>query len=259
MRKISKGDTPDFLKSKKCAEAKAKIQAMIRANQNPDYKDFDGSVYGEATVRQQLKSTHHNRCAYCGCSLQGCFIPVEHYRPKTAYQIALKAPLIHPGYHWLAYEWNNLLYSCQECNSRKFKGNLFPLIDESKRNIKGKDISNEIPVLINPATEDPDNYFEYDTWIILPKSGINPIARKRAEGTIGILCLNGQRIENGKVSFPRASLIEERKMRWDEVNSYVDLLMSNNPALSREEAKKLVAPMMRLTEGDYGFMFADWV
>lgn len=258
MRKISKGDTPEFLKSQKCTLAKAAIKAIINSNRNPDNKDFDGDVYGEASVRQQLKDSHLNRCAYCGCSLQGSFIPVEHYRPKTAYRIALKMPLIRPGYHWLAYEWDNLLYSCQECNSAKFKGNLFPLIDESKRNIKGKDISKEIPVLINPATENPDGYFEFDTWIIHPKAGINPIAKLRAEGTIEILCLNGKRTENGEVTFPRASLIEERKNRWDEVNAMVETVMSINPAFTLKEARKHVASKMKLDEGLFGFMFADW-
>lgn len=258
MYPINKGDAPECLTGKAGTQAKNKIKTIVDSGKIPTSSDFDNTVYGHEDVKNELKKCHNYRCAYCGCSLQGDFAPVEHYRPKAGYKLARKTALIQPGYHWLAYEWNNLLCSCDECNSVKFKGNLFPLIDETKRNIKEEDISKEIPVLINPEIDDPHDYFEYDTWLMRPKAGIGKIDERRAKGTIDILCLNGERYEDGKWSLPRASLVNERKSRWDEFCAIVKFIMDVKPEYSIEEARKIVVEKLGFISGPYGFMFEKW-
>lgn len=258
MYKLRKGPSPKCLTGDDCVNEKNRINSIVKSGRTLLSTDFDNKLYGHEDVKSELRRLHDNRCAYCGCSLQGSHFPIEHYRPKTAYKNARNSPLVKPGYYWLAYDWDNLLCSCDECNSAKFKGNLFPLIDENKRNIKGKDISQEIPVLINPAIDDPNDYLEYDTWIVLPKSGIGVIEESRAKGTIDILCLNGERIENGLLSFPRASLVDERKKEWDKFCTMVKYVMDSKPEYTIEEARKLVVEKLNLVSGPYGFMFQKW-
>lgn len=258
MYQIKKSDTPDHLAGDKASNAKEAIKAIVDSGTNPVSSDFDNDIYGHKDVKNKLKKCHNNRCAYCGCSLQGDFAPVEHYRPKTGYKIARNSVLIKPGYHWLAYEWDNLLCSCDECNSAEFKGNLFPLIDETKRSITDEDISKETPVLINPSIDNPSDFFEYDTWIMRPKSGISLINERRARGTIDILCLNGERIENGKTTMPRASLINERKTSWDIFCQIVDFIKTKKPELSLDEARQFVVSKLGLNQLSFGFMFEKW-
>ncbi|HMY18924.1 MAG TPA: hypothetical protein PKA58_21505, partial [Polyangium sp.] len=49
----------------------------------------------------------------------------EHYRPKAE---ADRRPGSHEthGYHWLAFTWSNLYFSCPDCN-RSYKRTRFPL------------------------------------------------------------------------------------------------------------------------------------
>lgn len=71
------------------------------------------------------------RCMYCVDS-HGC--DIEHFRPKA------KFPR-------LAFRWRNLLLCCTECG--RLKGSQFPMA-------KG------LPLLIDPSTEDPWEYLDFD-------------------------------------------------------------------------------------------------
>jgi len=64
-----------------------------------------------------LSDVFHDKCAYCeGNHASGYPAHVEHYRPKLMVTEERQA-IDHPGYFWLAYEWENLLLSCAHCNS----------------------------------------------------------------------------------------------------------------------------------------------
>ncbi len=94
---------------------------------------FDASIYGDATVKKQLVLEQHGKCCYCEALFtDNGFGDVEHFRPKKGYQKHGKLGLTYPGYYWLAYEWQNLLFSCEVCN-RRFKRNRFPLSEEPTR------------------------------------------------------------------------------------------------------------------------------
>ena len=101
------------------------------SKKNSDVKKFpfDSEIYRD--VKEQLETDQHEKCCYCEATFNANgYGDVEHFRPKAAYKIDGK--LKYPGYYWLVYDWNNLMYSCQICN-QKFKGNEFPLIDENNR------------------------------------------------------------------------------------------------------------------------------
>lgn len=86
---------------------------------------------------------------------------VEHYRPKAAVQQSREAPVERPGYYWLCYEWENLLFSCGICNG-EHKRSLFPLRDPAKRARSPRaKLSAEEPLLVHPAEEEPEHLVGY--------------------------------------------------------------------------------------------------
>ena len=89
--------------------------------------DFDSSIYGAKSVKNKLKLAQNHKCGFCEAKLDHiAYGDVEHFRPKAGYRQKGNDPLQKPGYYWLAYEWDNLLFSCQICNQR-YKKNLFPI------------------------------------------------------------------------------------------------------------------------------------
>ncbi len=121
-------------------------------------------------VKEYLHSSQHGKCCYCERKRdEGGDSDVEHFRPKAK----VKENEKHKGYWWLAYEWDNLLIACKTCN--KTKDTQFPLLDESKRAFKeSDDIKKEKPFLINPLTENPEDFIEYD----IPKNNTEPLMIK---------------------------------------------------------------------------------
>jgi uncharacterized protein (TIGR02646 family) len=126
---------------------------------------FDDRIYGAADVKQHLETIFHHKCAFCECSIRlGAHYDVEHFRPKKIY-------------YWLGYEWTSLLISCHKCN-RDHKGSKFPLFKEQNRiqtppidatghlnkadcHILSTVLSNEEPLLLHPALDDPKNHLNF--------------------------------------------------------------------------------------------------
>jgi len=123
---------------------------------------FDSGIYGAASVKRALIKAQHGKCGFCESKVEHiAYGDVEHYRPKAGFRQTADEPLGRPGYYWCAYAWENLLYACQLCNQR-FKKNLFPLRDPAKRARSHRDdVSQEEPLLINPADADPAEFIGF--------------------------------------------------------------------------------------------------
>jgi uncharacterized protein (TIGR02646 family) len=123
--------------------------------------NIDSNIYRSESVRKALRHAQYDKCCYCESKfLATSYGPVEHYRPKGAVQQALGQKKEYPGYYWLAYDWNNLLFSCTACNTKK--GELFPLIDKKARaRSHHDDITMEQPLLINPTVENPRDHIHF--------------------------------------------------------------------------------------------------
>ncbi|MEM9460186.1 MAG: hypothetical protein AAGF11_38775 [Myxococcota bacterium] len=131
-----------------------------------------GGKYGAA--KQALYEMQHYKCCYCE-SIQDThkWNTVEHYRPKTAVACNGKQE---SGYWWLAWTWDNLLFSCEICNHRK--GASFPLTKESTR-LMAEDAppGDEEPLLLDPCNgaEDPREHIQFrpvaDSWWPFPRNG----------------------------------------------------------------------------------------
>ena len=166
---------------------------------------FDNKVFAHKTVKEQMMEDQHRKCAYCEQYKNGDFGCVEHYRPKGGYDLGAGTPLQQPGYYWLAYDWQNLLFSCSECNT-SYKRNHFPLVNENARDIEHRDITNEEPAIINPVTTDPGDHIEFSEFIIRPKM-VDGQESIQGKTTIGVFRLND-----------RKDLKERRRNAWEAYN-----------------------------------------
>ena len=109
------------------------------------------AIYGHVSVKDVQLNSQHGKCCYCEKISRG---EIEHYRPKGAVKQSSNSAIRYPGYYWLAYDWDNLLVSCTDCN--RSKSTLFPLEDEAARARSHHDnIQDEKPLFINPAKDDP--------------------------------------------------------------------------------------------------------
>ena len=158
------------------------------------------NTYRKKSVKTQLHALFHGKCAYCETFYPAVApVDVEHYRPKAG----LGEDVTHPGYWWLAMDWDNLLPSCIHCNrlnehatpvlstqlaelradgvgfskQRKVitgKGTHFPILGQ-RATPTSRDCSAECALLLDPCRDNPQEHlvFHIDRekliGLILPK------------------------------------------------------------------------------------------
>jgi uncharacterized protein (TIGR02646 family) len=120
------------------------------------------------------------KCCYCELLEQRKRNDVEHYRPKAAASRVPGHSDTH-GYWWLTWSWDNLFFSCRNCNQHPAKGIQFPLDSGSEALIAEQAApGKERPLLVNPATEDGTDHIRYEPrpmpsggekWWPLPRNG----------------------------------------------------------------------------------------
>lgn len=128
------------------------------------------SIYGHSTVKETLIKLQNDKCCFCERKVSaGEPGHIEHYRPKGGYKKDDKSKLEKPGYFWLAYDFDNLFFSCNRCNT-SYKKNYFPLVDETQRvtNPTGI-IAKEDPLIIYPSN-DPTTHLFFEQEIIKSRS-----------------------------------------------------------------------------------------
>ena len=167
MIKIKKpAKPPKVLREKGKVENKKNCAAYDRSPE--DYKsgqkkfEFNARIYGSQAVKNALLHAQHGKCCYCESKFRANSPgDVEHYRPKGAVKQTDGQSVEYPGYYWLAYDWNNLLVSCEVCN-RSHKKNLFPLKNPDIRARSHHErIANEKPLFINPVSKDPRKHIRF--------------------------------------------------------------------------------------------------
>ena len=183
---------------------------------------FDSGIYGHKEVKERLVTLQQGKCCFCESKIRHIsYGDVEHYRPKAGW-VQNKEPINKPGYYWLAYDWDNLLLSCQLCN-QQFKKNYFPLLTENSRaRNHNEDINNEDPLFIHPANENPEEYIEFNEEM--------PIAvDNKIRGTVTITNLG----------LDRELLNEQRKKTLNMVSDIYNLAKNfpDNPPELKKVAK----------------------
>jgi len=201
----------------------------------PKYK-----AYRNPLVKDEIKLLFREKCAFCECKVTtGSRGDVEHFRPKG--MVVEKQPQA-PGYYWLAAKWENLLLSCNNCNSRGTqtiegakkvtgKGNHFPLKTPGKH-VKGPrgNVSKEekYRLLVNPCVDKPETLFIFDEFeaYILPKHKIG-FKNGKAEKSIEIYGLQ------------RSQLVVDRKIVllncFDQIDRVNRAIRAFNRARSNAE------------------------
>ena len=154
-------NTPEILQIKGTAARKELEDLFDSGIRIFPSKTFDKSIYGHEQVKRRLKELQHGKCCFCEAKITHISHgDVEHFRPKAGW-VQADEPLNRPGYYWLAYDWANLLLSCEICNQR-FKKNLFPLNNPENRAISHhQSIADEEPLFIYPCEENPEQFITF--------------------------------------------------------------------------------------------------
>lgn len=217
---------PSKLSSDAVERAKASVLAIARSGNAPKSDDFV-THWGHSTVRHALWEMQRRKCCYCERIRDvNRESDVEHFRPKA--DIAEESD--HCGYWWLAYEWENLFFSCRYCN-QEHKKTQFPLQDPSQRARSETDsLDAESPILIDPTADDPADFIGFDWqkaygFLVFP-CGLD--GEGRGVGTIRITGL-----DRSELNEDRASLVGTLEAI---VTSYHGAKALNNPILL-DEAK----------------------
>lgn len=184
---------------------------------------IEPSIYGDSSVKEQLKLDQHDKCCFCEADFTANgYGDVEHFRPKLGFTEMRNSKLIRPGYYWLAYDWNNLFFSCQLCNQR-FKKNYFPLEDEAKRARNHTfDYLEESPLLLHPLVDNPEDHITFNRHVPVPA----------AESKRGKLSITGFGID-------RPDLNRIREAHLQNVRNNI-LLASFNPSTMTEDERDIL-------------------
>lgn len=145
---------PAVLSNQGAKQRKKQCQAFAKGNRT---FEFDSKIYGDPSVKSALVKAQHGKCCFCESKVvHVAYGHVEHFRPKGGFRQTPNGKMEKPGYFWLAYDWSNLLFACELCNSR-YKKNLFPLLVSKKRARRPTDSTvQESPLFVDPASEDPE-------------------------------------------------------------------------------------------------------
>jgi uncharacterized protein (TIGR02646 family) len=181
---------------------------------------FDRRIYAASEVKQALMLAQQNKCCFCEARIldEG---DVEHFRPKAGVRQGAGEPLLRPGYYWLAYDWDNLFWSCSYCNTRH-KGNLFPLANPHER-VRAPDtpLNNEQPLFLHPCHDSPEYHIRFEEWVPVGNN-------ERGEETIRALGLDSPR------------LLDRRREKWKTMQDLVEAIpvVAKKP-VSPEQARVL--------------------
>lgn len=192
---------------------------VIEKEYFPKDKKYKDS-YKKKDIKDTLESLYHSKCCYCERKVERW--DVEHFRPTSKYP-------------WLAYSWDNLLFSCPTCNQDYKKGQFeilgpkatFDLKNLSEINRLASTIAyqHELPSLIHPELENPEDHWKFTV------NGKMGAVTQKGKDTIRICGLD------------RQFLREQRKEIIDEVEKIANAKKLTSS--SQEEDEKVIRQLIR--------------
>jgi len=204
------------------------------------------SIYASEAVKAQLEACHHGKCCYCETVIPQpyAYSHVEHWRPKSSSRQERDEERVRPGYYWLAYSWDNLLWSCAFCNSSK--SDLFPLEDPAARaRHHGMRLEDETPSILKPdGDKDPRDHITF-----------------RREEPVGLTKLGRRTIEVLHLDSPKHELRLKHMADITRARELsIDLMDSSNPKLRQhaEHFRNFVETAV-LPEMQYSAMVAVYL
>ncbi len=201
---------------------------------------FNSDIYGDNQVKEQLIIDQSGKCCFCESKmLHITFADVEHFRPKMEVQQAKRSRKIRPGYFWLAYNWNNLMLSCEKCN-RTYKRNYFPLRTGVVRSMPSSQEPITDTLLINPYLESPEEHLTFSGEYVNAKTdkGTHSI-EYFGLGRKDLLETRGERLRIlGIIKyFSNSASI---KLDSDTINEIAITIYSNLHKKTESEQKKII-------------------
>ncbi|MFB9080584.1 AAA family ATPase [Flavobacterium procerum] len=182
MIKLNRPEKPEFLYYKKIDKEIERIENFIYSTSQARIK-YNTQLL--SPLRKILVDIVHNKCAYCETKTGiASSMQIDHFRPKNG-AVGLDKEYSPDHYFWLAYDWENLIPSCQICSVNK--RNIFPIEEHFERvpiMTKGELLREERALLIDPFFDNPSEYlhFSEDGYVM----GIN----HKGKITIQVLNLN---------------------------------------------------------------------
>jgi uncharacterized protein (TIGR02646 family) len=239
--KIQPPVTPTWKRwAEKCQMATEQNWKKVDRGEKPI---FDEKIY-QKYKEFFMVAAFHGKCGYCECPVQDFqHGDVEHFRPKAMVTNEKDEVIYdHPGYHWLAYDWQNLLISCQKCNQLSKqgigKGCRFPVMDTHAHT--PEEIDQEKPMLINPTsslTEDhPSNH------LVMNSDGLLQGKTDRGKMCIKVFGLN-----------LRDQLVTQRKRAYREAM----FLQARLKSSSKKEQQEAIQEIIAIEQGKKSYSIAQ--
>lgn len=154
MIRIDRGPEPASLAPVRTAEL-LRVRPLVSAG------TLNSGAIGQkySIVKKTLWEQQEMKCCYCEARTECDYKDVEHFRPKA--QADRLNGTVDPGYWWLAWTWENLLFSCEICN-RSYKNDSFPLEAGSVALApENPPPGQERATLIDPCAEEPIDLIEF--------------------------------------------------------------------------------------------------
>ena len=150
-------------------------------------EDFRNLLDGYQIAREHLWKSQHGKCCYCEKWEERAGNDVEHYRPKSIYW-------------WLTFTWTNLMYACEQCNSKKSAR--FGLLSGERLKPEAAAPGTEVPLLLDPSDTrlNPVEHIEFKwkpylfggphRWVAEPRKDAQGKDSVVGDASIGVYGLN---------------------------------------------------------------------
>ncbi len=234
MIKIEKQKAPEYLSSSTVDLAIEKMEDFFTSkNRSQKRHDWPFNKEIDNELKKYLHEVFHGKCGYCETKITSPEIGIiDRYRPYNG--VRDKKEFHQDLYWWLAFEWDNLVYSCKECN--QYKANYFPI--KGIRALSEKDdYENEHRMLLNPYLDEPSNHLNY----LYSDAGHIDALTDEGNQTIELLRLN------------RTNLIEGRIKARKEIIEAVESLI-NGKQIDNRSVKKYLANIYELEDSRIEFL-----
>jgi uncharacterized protein (TIGR02646 family) len=117
-------------------------------------------IMGDPDVHEALYKVFAGKCAYCESHV-GRRGTISHFRPVSAAASSHSDKSSPDHYAWLAYEWRNLLFTCEECD--RMKHNLFPVDGPRALPLTtwSEAVQAEESLLLDPCVDEPRRHLGF--------------------------------------------------------------------------------------------------
>lgn len=224
-------DCPEVLVGEKARAEIARIEKSIEQNELVHPSELQ-RLFGHSTVRAALAQVYREKCAFC--ESLGARV-VHHYRPLSRYP-------------WLAYDWRNLLPTCEPCHQSAGEG--FPtLVPDSATTVtsmqeRRASWSDEQPELLHPEFDRPEEHIE-----VGPEGTLRGLST-RGWATIRTFDLNRRELLDARREIIDRVIAQLRQATDKFLDSVRATAQQQQPALFRRSFARIFHDLTQRAQGE---------